>query len=140
MGNLNSSGHSEEFEERPKVKATINGREVFLLYDTGSQFCLMDTGLFNSLKVAKRNCVDSVEKITGVVGKSKKCKSFTCDLDLTIQNKTVTQRFTVFENNEPAIIGIDFIHKFGLQYNVVKRDFKWRSNKYPSHLNPFSKH
>ena len=123
-------------DQRPKVKVVINGMSIVFLYDTGADNCYLDKKVFDSLKVVKKNYVECKDTITSSLGKPLTVNTFICDLDISIDNKQFCHPFTIVENCNERIIGIDFIHAHCLQYNVLTRSLEWKEH-YPCNLNPF---
>ena len=128
--------NSSKDNNLPKVAAYYKKKKICFLYDTGASISMIDSVVFDAFNFEKRN----IKKIKQIMHSSigvREFDCFQCRVELTIDHRTIEHDFLVFDQTgEAGIVGMDFIHKFGLQYNVIERSFEWKKIQ-ASPTNPF---
>ena len=123
-------GDSVTAANRPRVRVQIGDTTMSWLYDTGAAKSCISTEQFHSLfPNGYENFPASKHALAGLkdAGGNSLNLYGIIPLNLTILGKTVKHEVWVCDKLTDAIIGIDLIDKFQLQYDTLSRSIHWRT-------------
>ena len=132
VGSIMSSkiGDSVTAANRPRVRVQVGDTTMSWLYDTGAAKSCISTEQFYSLfPNGYQNFPASGHALTGLkdAGGNSLNLYGIIPLNLTILGKTIKHDVWVCDKLTDAIIGIDLIDKFQLQYDTLSRSIHWRT-------------
>ena len=115
---------------RPRVRAQVGHTTMNWLYDTGASRSSISTQHFQQLfPNGYKDFFSSNQAFAGLQdagGNSLKLHGIV-PLNLTILGKTIKHDVWICDKLTDAIIGIDLIDKFQLQYDTLSRSIHWRT-------------
>ena len=116
---------------RPRVKVRVGDTDMDWLYDTGASRSCMSTRHFQALFPNGYHEIflphqSTVAGLQDAGGNSLNLNGIV-PLNLTILGKTIKHDIWICDNLTDAIIGIDLIDKFQLQYDTLSRSIHWRN-------------
>ena len=110
--------------KRPFLTVTANGTPSQWLFDTGAQVCCMNVVEFRKIPVHKRPIKLKLEKDLRCASNTQLRVKGAYLMNLTAFDRTIQQTVFVCENlGQSAILGIDAIEKFGLNYSARTQRF-----------------
>ncbi len=109
---------------RPRVTARAGGKTFSWLFDTGASVTCMTAESFHAtFPLAKPCSVQTAQHCTATSG-SKMNSLGIFEIDLQIKDKTFKYNINVINQLTDNIIGIDFMHKHKLHYDIQTRQVK----------------
>ena len=121
--------------QRPFLPISFSRTTLVALYDTGADVCCISEDAFNALpkhlqtpSLTKRQPKFKAanSKVLDVIGKH--------NLRFKVGEKWVNHEFYQIRNlGEDVIIGINFIHRYHLNYDTVTRGFFWKGSNNWNH-------
>ena len=130
MGKTYSTFIPSCVDNRPYIQISINNKVVSFLYDTSSKNSSIDLQLFHCLNIEQKNSVQKKKYIIDSFGKVKKLRYVVCDIKLVLDQTEIVFPFQIFVNKQfPSVLGIDFIHAFGLSYCALDQAVLFGSKK-----------
>ncbi len=109
---------------RPRVTARAGAQTFSWLFDTGASVTCMTAESFNAaFPNSKPHRVKNAQNCTAASGNKMKSLGI-FEIDLQIKGKTFTHHINVIDQLTDNIIGIDFMHKHKLHYDVQTRQVK----------------
>jgi len=114
---------------RPFLKVTAQGITSTWLFDTGAQRSVMSLKEFRKIRVEARPPKLPVNIQLTAAGSTQLDVLGVYNLTLTAFGKTIQHPIYVCRHlTQPAILGIDAIHQFGLSYSTTKQVFFFDEN------------
>jgi len=109
---------------RPRLTAKVGSQTFSWLFDTGASITCMTQASFNAaFPHNKPRRVQSSQHCTAASGDKLNSLSI-YEIDLIIKGKKVTNPINVMDTLTNNIIGIDFMHKNKLHYDVQSKQVK----------------
>jgi transposase InsO family protein len=110
--------------QRPYVKITTQGVPISWLYDTGAQLTVISLTAFRKIPVENRpQKLPVLRQLTSASSDNLKVLGV-YNLSLNVFGKIIQHPVYVCDNlSQPAILGVDAIHRLGLIYSVTKKNF-----------------
>jgi hypothetical protein len=110
---------------RPRVTARAGGKTFSWLFDTGASVTCKTAESFNAAFLnSKPHGVQNAQHCTAASGNKMKSLGI-FEIDLQIKGKTFTHHINVINQLTDNIIGIEFMHKYKLHYDVQTRQVKF---------------
>ncbi len=109
---------------RPKITAKAGGQTFSWLLDTGTSITCMTAQSFNAaFPTSKPQKIQNAQHRTAASGDKMNSLGI-FEIDLQIKRKKFTHHIIVIDKLTDNIIGIDFMHKHKLHYDMQTRQVK----------------
>jgi Retroviral aspartyl protease len=109
---------------RPRITARAGGQTFSLLFDTGASItCMTALSFYAAFPHAKPHRVQDAQHCTAASGDKMKSLGI-FEIDLHIKGKIFTHHINVIDKLTYYIIGIDFMHKHKLPYDMQTKQVK----------------
>jgi len=117
--------------KRPFLTIAANGTQSQWLFDTGAQVCCMNVNEFRKIPVHKRPQKLKLEKDLRCASNTQLRVRGAYLMHLTAFDRTIQQVVFVCDNlGQSAILGIDAIEKFGLNYSARTHKFFFETQNF----------